>query len=506
MSRYTVYADLNCPFCYALHEQLLHFGLLDQVDWRLIEHAPDLDVFNTTAESQAELASEVFIVRTRAPRVQLALPKKRSDSRFATLCVIQAAAIDPLKATHLRQLLYKALWYDGNDISDVSVIYDCLVEAGLPAEVNISESDEEKLSFWQNSWEEGEYNLRIPILEAHDGRITSGLPSPEDLLAFFKGEEINTEELPGERCVRSEQQTITLYSDYGIEPLWPIISTLRIDYNILLPANLAELKKLINEDPPDLLLLSTEHEWPEMFKLCEEITRHKDEQPLPVAFVSQDVEDKIELDAYNAGASDFLLLSRPAAIIQSRIQILVQLKQSQDQLLRSARIDGLTQVNNRREFERNIETEWRRAKRAKRTIAMIMIDIDHFKAFNDFYGHLAGDGCLRTVAKAIKSTIQRAEDMVCRYGGEEFAVILPDTDLHGAELLAQKMSEAVINLNITHERSDTEQMVTISAGVSCLNPFLEGSPHDLIEQADKALYYAKASGRNQVALINQIAN
>lgn len=498
MARYTVYADLNCPFCYALHEQLISFGLMDQVDWRLIEHAPDLDVFNTSAQSQAELASDVFIVRTRAPQVELALPKKRSDSRFASLCVIQAADIDPAKAAHLRHLLYRALWIEGKDIADVSVIYDCLVAAELPAEVDIESEQENKLSFWQESWEQGEYNRRIPVLEAIDGRISLGLPSTEDLLAFFQGEEISSQALPSESNVQLERQTIAIYSDQGIEPVWPLISSLRTEYNILLPATLNELSTLLKEDPPQLLLLSTNEQWPEMLKLCQEVTQLKDDSPLPVALVSNEADDHIELEAYSAGASDFLVLSRSPVILLSRVQILMQLKQSQDQLARSARIDGLTQVNNRREFERSIEMEWRRVQRAKRKIALIMVDIDHFKAFNDFYGHLAGDGCLRTVAKAINNTIQRAHDLVCRYGGEEFAIILPDTDLRGAELLAAKMIQAVSELKIEHKKSETLDVVTISAGIACLSPFHGGSPHDLISQADQALYQAKESGRNQL--------
>ncbi len=498
MARYTVYADLNCPFSYALHEQLISFGLMDQVDWRLIEHAPDLDMYNSSAESQAELASDVFIVRTLASHIELALPKKRSDSRFASLCVIHAEAIDKTKAANLRHLLYQALWIDGKDISDVSVIFECLVAADLPAEVDIESDEENTLSFWQKSWEKGEYNRRIPVLEAMDGRISLGLPGTEDLLAFFKGEEISAQALPGESHVQIEQQTIAIYSDHGIESIWPLISSLRTEYNILLPANLNELKTLLKEDPPQLLLLSTEDQWPQMLSLCKEITQHKEDSPLPIALVSHEADDHIELEAYSAGASDFLVLTRSPVILLSRIQILMQLKQSQDLLARSARIDGLTQVNNRREFERSIETEWRRVKRAKRKIALIMLDIDHFKAFNDFYGHLAGDGCLRTIAKAISSSIQRAHDLVCRYGGEEFAIILPDTDLRGAEKLAHKMNQAVKELNIEHEKSTTQGIVTISAGVACLSPFHEGSPHDLISQADQALYQAKNAGRDRV--------
>ena len=175
----------------------------------------------------------------------------------------------------------------------------------------------------------------------------------------------------------------------------------------------------------------------------------------------------------------------------------MQMKQSQDQLARHARVDGLTQVNNRREFERSIETEWRRAQRSKRPLSLIIIDIDHFKAFNDYYGHLAGDGCLRTVAQTIKTSIHRAQDMVCRYGGEEFVIILPETDLDGARLVASNVQSAIEALNINHERSDSAAVVTISAGVTCVSPYQGGTPNELMTTADKNLYQAKAQGRNQ---------
>ncbi|EAR62513.1 diguanylate cyclase [Neptuniibacter caesariensis] len=501
MLQYTVYADLNCPFCYALHEQLYRYGLLNQVDWRLVEHAPEIGIYNKSAESQAELASEVFVVRSRAPGIDVALPRFRSDSRFASLCVIEAEQQDTEKSIELRRRLYRALWVEGKDIADVSVIYDCLKETGLPTELDITEDQENQLTDWQTAWEEGNFNLRIPVICAEDGRVSLGLPSPEDLKAFFKGEDIISQEQVRESCPRAEQQTIAIFCDHGIEKIWPMIATLRNEFNILLPSSKGELTTLLAEDQPDLLLLCTEQQWQEMLSLCQEITANKDDYTLPVAFVSADLDDQRELDAYNAGAADFLTLNRAPAVLQSRIQILMQLKQSQDQLARSARVDGLTQVNNRREFERNIEMEWRRAQRSKRSLALIMLDIDHFKPFNDGYGHLAGDGCLRTVAQTIKHSIQRAQDMVCRYGGEEFVVILPETDLDGAQMIAERIRKAIAKLKINHEFSSTDNTITISAGVACLSPSQEGSPHELILLADQGLYQAKAQGRNQVAIV-----
>ncbi|MDO6594169.1 diguanylate cyclase [Neptuniibacter sp. 1_MG-2023] len=500
MLQYTVYADLNCPFCYALHEQLHEFGLLPQVDWRLVEHAPDIAIYNKTAENQAELASDVFVVRSRVPHIDVALPQRRSDSHFANLCVIQAAEHDLEKSIKLRHLLYRALWIDGLDIADVPVIYDCLIAAGLPAEVTIEEAQENLLAQWQKSWEDGNFNLRIPVICSSDGRTSLGLPSPDDLKAFFKGEEISTLEIRGEVKTKPLQQTIAIYCDHNIENIWPLIASLRNDYNILLPSNLSELKQLLHKDHPALLMLSTENQWDSMFSLCRDVTSNQDELSIPVAFINQENDDQRELEAYNAGASDFMYLTRPAAVLQSRIQILMQMKQSQDKLARSARIDGLTQVNNRREFDRSIDAEWRRAQRSKRNLVLLMLDVDHFKSFNDQYGHLAGDGCLRTIAQAIKKTVKRAEDSVYRYGGEEFAVILPESTLEGAKILAEKVRANIEALQIKHLNAGDKKIVTVSIGIASCKPSEDICPNDLIEQTDRALYKAKELGRNRVIL------
>ena len=506
MSGYTIYADLNCPFCYALHEQLDQLGLLQEVDWCLIEHAPDTAVYNKTPENQAELASEVFIVRSRAPSVDIALPPKRSDSRFATLCVIEAADHDINKAIDLRRRLYRSLWVEGKDIADISVIYECLISSGLPEELTIEEAHEEQLSQWQGNWENGGFNLRIPVLTSSDGRVALGLPGSDDLHAFFKGAVINSPDQSRESCARFDRQAIAIYTDGQLEKVWPLISLLRDEYNILLPASMGELRKLLLEDPPALLLLNAHQSWQDMLDICSSCSKAESDYPLPVAFIGQKIDEQQEIAAYRAGAIDFLYLNRAADVLRARISILLQVKHSQDQLSRSARIDGLTQVNNRREFERTIETEWRRAQRSRRDLNLIMIDVDHFKLFNDLYGHLAGDGCLRSVAQTIKKALQRAQDMVCRYGGEEFVVVLPDTDLDGAILIAERIRIAIEELTISHEKSSAHNIITISLGVASANPAENGSPRELIEQADKALYAAKDRGRNQVCALQPPAS
>ncbi|MGB0466040.1 MAG: diguanylate cyclase domain-containing protein [Pontibacterium sp.] len=501
MLQHVVYADLNCPFCYALEEQLHNLDLLNGVEWRLIEHAPDISIFNATHESQAELASEVFTVRSRAPNVQVSLPPLRSDSRFANLCVIAAREIDPAKALRLLRNLYRALWVEGRDISATSVIYDCIIAAGLPGELSIEDDHEQILNRWQQTWEQGPYSLRIPVLAASDHRKLTGLPGQEHITAFFGGEQPKLPVGSFEQCHGRDQQTIAFYGHGGVQSVWNVIAAVRDDYNIQLPASLPELKALFSQPGagPDLVLLNSIGHWDEMLSDSIELIRQASENHTPVALIGDEVSDREEIKVYEAGAADYLLRARASAILRARIRTLLTLKRSHDLLERAARIDGLTQIYNRREFERSLEVEWLRGQRSKQPVSLIMLDVDHFKDYNDHYGHLTGDGCLQHVATAISGNVQRAQDMVCRFGGEEFVVLLPETALAGTRILADKLRRKVEELQIEHQFSSASDYVTISLGIATLNPVDNQNPHVLIQQADEALYRAKSNGRNCIS-------
>jgi len=184
--------------------------------------------------------------------------------------------------------------------------------------------------------------------------------------------------------------------------------------------------------------------------------------------------------------------------ISARKAVEDELAEANRRLKALAGQDGLTGLANRRAFDEALAKEHRRAKREKAALSLVMIDVDHFKVFNDRYGHPAGDDCLRRVAAAIAETVRRPGDVVVRYGGEEFAVLLPDTDEAGAEVIAMRILEAVRGLKIRHE-GNANGLVTISAGVASLvSAEFDGKPETLVQNADQALYCAKDSGRNTV--------
>lgn len=161
-------------------------------------------------------------------------------------------------------------------------------------------------------------------------------------------------------------------------------------------------------------------------------------------------------------------------------------------------VDGLTGIANRRRFDEYLESEFRRTRRSHSPLSLIMIDIDFFKAYNDAYGHQAGDLCMVRVAKAFSGALRRPGDMVARYGGEEFAVVLPDTDAQGARTIADNLRQAIEGLKIEHVQSKASNRVTISLGVATTTAGRETHPSALISAADGALYQAKHEGRNRV--------
>ncbi|MEG4961657.1 MULTISPECIES: diguanylate cyclase domain-containing protein [unclassified Microcoleus] len=167
-----------------------------------------------------------------------------------------------------------------------------------------------------------------------------------------------------------------------------------------------------------------------------------------------------------------------------------------------ATTDGLTQVANRRCFDERLQSEWHRLMQGKQQLSLIMLDVDYFKRYNDCYGHQAGDTCLVKVAKAAAAAVKRSTDLFVRYGGEEFAAILPNTDAAGAIAVAESMRQAIRQLAIPHEQSDVRSIVTVSMGIATVIPSLGTSPDELVALADRALYDAKRQGRDRYKSAN----
>lgn len=241
----------------------------------------------------------------------------------------------------------------------------------------------------------------------------------------------------------------------------------------------------------------------------------------PIVVLSSNEDPKTKQEAFKLGATDYLVKFPDQLEVVARIRahsrtylaqqqrdeayrelrdLQVELEKKNSELQRLSSLDGLTGIANRRRFDEYLEQEWLRAARDGKRLALILIDIDHFKAYNDNYGHQGGDACLRRVARMLDGELKRAADVAARYGGEEFVIVLPDTDSQGAGIIAEKLRSTVEALQIEHTDSKTARYVTISLGVSSTLPRDGGIPAALIEMADEALYKAKENGRNRVCL------
>jgi len=273
------------------------------------------------------------------------------------------------------------------------------------------------------------------------------------------------------------------------------------------------LQKL-RERRPDVVLLDAEMPGMSGFEVCERMKVDPSLCDIPVIFVTAHDGQEQELRGLNLGAADFIAKPVSEPLLLARVRTQLRVKHLNDELRRIATTDALTELCNRRAFDEALRSESKRAVRARAPISVLLIDIDHFKSFNDRYGHPGGDACLRAVARALRSACRRPADTVARYGGEEFAVLLPDTAADGAIHIAHRVLGAVAALAIAHAASPTARQVSVSAGIACHDrpsgePVADdgsGDGHrycptdELIRAADRALYAAKRAGRHQAWL------
>jgi diguanylate cyclase (GGDEF)-like protein len=255
------------------------------------------------------------------------------------------------------------------------------------------------------------------------------------------------------------------------------------------------------ESPPDLILLDVM--MPEMdgYETCRRLQANPVTCDIPIIFVTAQYSPSDETRGLDAGAEDFIAKPINPSVLRARVRTHLTIKRQADLLRSMAYIDGLTGIANRRQFDDALESEWRGCRRTCSPLTLAMIDIDHFKQFNDAYGHLAGDACLKTVAAALKAAMGRSRDLIARYGGEEFICLLPDTDRAGAQIKTEELRQSVQSLNLPHKTSRVAPVVTVSIGVTTMIPVADLTSDGLIAAADIQLYEAKRSGRNRICSI-----
>jgi diguanylate cyclase (GGDEF)-like protein len=269
--------------------------------------------------------------------------------------------------------------------------------------------------------------------------------------------------------------------------------------------------QMYRQERPGLVLIDVVMPVMDGYEAARHMRETSAEEWVPIIFLSSKEADQDLNRAIEAGGDDYLVKPVSFVVLNAKIRALQRLESmrakqfemSRDlasanrELEKLSRQDGLTGIANRRYFDTYLLIEVRRGAREKAPVALILSDVDHFKAFNDCYGHQAGDDCLRRVAAALSSAGRRPADLAARYGGEEFAMVLPGTALEGAVDVAKAVSRVIGGLAIPHARSAVDQSVTLSQGIVSLIPEKETTCEHLIQHADQALYQAKQQGRNR---------
>ncbi|WNK01226.1 diguanylate cyclase [Thalassospiraceae bacterium LMO-JJ14] len=268
--------------------------------------------------------------------------------------------------------------------------------------------------------------------------------------------------------------------------------------DILFASSGEEAIELAARENPDIIILDIMMPGMDGYEVCRKLKETPGAENIPVIFATALSDHTDEAKGFEIGAVDFVTKPIVAPVVVARVKNHLQLKRYRDYLETIAFVDGLTGIPNRRSFDQHIRSEWQRAIRSGSELSLLLVDIDHFKQYNDTYGHQAGDACLTLVAKALSSSVHRPGDQVARYGGEEFVCVLPSTNIEGAEMIGATLRDAVNFLKIPHKSSSVCGHVTISVGGAAIKPDQSNDIGDLISDADANLYKAKSQGRDRV--------
>ena len=286
----------------------------------------------------------------------------------------------------------------------------------------------------------------------------------------------------------------------------------RMDIQPLTAVTGKEALDIYRRERPDIILLDGRLPDIDGFEVAQEIrSMEKKKDWTAIIFLTSMTKDEDLARGIEAGGDDYLLKPISQIVLQAKvnamrrlvemqrslIDLTYKLNQANKELQLLSATDGLTGLSNRRMYDELSLREWRRCERTKKPISLVMVDVDHFKLYNDHYGHQAGDECLKAVATQLRRAAPRASDVVARYGGEEFVFALGETDMDGAKWVANHLRQRIADLKMPHLASPL-QYVTVSCGVASVIPGDNLSLEILLQSADYALYQAKELGRNRV--------
>lgn len=290
--------------------------------------------------------------------------------------------------------------------------------------------------------------------------------------------------------------------DDSPENLDLIKNILEPHYSVKVAPNGKLALHIASNQQPDLILLDIMLGDISGYDVCRQLKSDDKTRNIPVIFLTAKRSEADEVQGFKIGGSDYITKPFSPAIVLARVKTQIQLKAKTDLLEKLASLDGLTEIPNRRAFDAALERQLNQARRTGSSLSLLLLDVDNFKLYNDHYGHPVGDDCLKQVAAALVKHTHRAEDLVARMGGEEFAVLLPNTDNEGATMRAEKYRQVIEALMIHHAANSPLPFITVSGGVCTITNSASDHSKDLLQAADDALYRAKKQGRNRVCCEN----
>lgn len=277
-----------------------------------------------------------------------------------------------------------------------------------------------------------------------------------------------------------------------------LVRVLSPEYEIVAATGAREALRIAEAADPSLILLDVEMPEADGYAVCRQLQDSPLTRDIPVIFVTGRSDEADEIEGLQAGAVDYITKPFREAIVRARVRTHLELKRYRDLLRDRSYEDGLTSIPNRLRFDEFLAQQCALAGRSGRPLSLVLADVDHFKAYNDRFGHLAGDDCLRRVARALRQVVRADSDLLARYGGEELACVLPDADADTARAVADRLREMVALLEIAAPPETGSARVSISVGVATAEGGEAISPEALIARADRALYRAKREGRDRV--------
>ncbi|WP_027184760.1 diguanylate cyclase [Desulfovibrio inopinatus] len=300
--------------------------------------------------------------------------------------------------------------------------------------------------------------------------------------------------------MHDEEYTILIVDDEYINRV-ALAELLTPYYRVILAKNGDQAMELATSAArPDLILLDVVMPEQSGYDVLRRLRNEERTKDIPVIFVTALSGDDDEEKGLLLGAVDYIVKPFRPAIVRARVRNHLHSVRMRKELEQLVNRDGLTEIANRRHFDIFLDKAWRHAQRSEEPLSVILLDVDHFKKYNDHYGHGAGDEALKKLAGVLESSVRRPYDLAARYGGEEFAVILPNTDALSAQGRAETIRTAIYNLHIDHVASPTNTVLTVSLGGATLPPLPSPNTIDtFLKRVDASLYDAKRNGRNTVA-------